>query len=277
MSDCQYGDFEPEDFIVDGTHHMYHNRYRQSSAKIQQAVDTFNAKKLDFVIHLGDFVDRRLDDADVLLEITNTLKAPFWHVLGNHDFVGSEDNHIGILQKYSMESPYYSRSLNGLRLIVLDTNELSDLKHPKGTDKWQEGIRNVEAARQAGKPQAYAWNGGVDKEQMQWLDSELTDAANAGEKAILFSHHQVFPPSVLCALNNDEILDMIDRHPNVISYINGHNHLGAFGLRKGVPYVTMPGMLQGETNAFGIVHVYDDRIEVDGYDRVEDMTLEMKR
>ena len=83
----------------------------------------------------------------------------------------------------------------------------------------------------------------------------------------------VAAPSVLNALNREEILDVIDAHDNVTAFINGHDHGGAFGVRKGVPYVTMPGMLSGATNAYGIAHLYKDRLEIDGYGRVPSRVL----
>ena len=275
MADCQYADRDDEDFMVDGTHHMYHNRYRQAPDKLRKAVEAFNDSDLEFVVHLGDFVDRGIDEADNIIEITNGLKAPFWHVLGNHDFSGSEDDHARLYKKYGIENSYYTKKIANYRFVILDTNEASIIKHPEGTTGWNMGKKMVQAAREAGMLQAYDWNGAVGAEQQEWLEAQLNESEAAGENVILFAHHPVFPPGVLNALNDDQIMRLIDRYSNIVAYINGDNHLGAFGYRKSTPYLTVPGMLQTETNAFGVISVYEDKLVIDGYGRVQDMVIEL--
>ena len=45
----------------------------------------------------------------------------------------------------------------------------------------------------------------------------------------------------------------------------GHNHAGAFGLRDGVPFITLQGMVETEqTNAYAMAHLYSDRIQLVG-------------
>ena len=105
------------------------------------------------------------------------------------------------------------------------------------------------------------------------MDTELSEAAKNDERVILFAHHPVFPPGALNALNENEIMQTIDRHENVVAFINGHNHGGNFGIRNGVPYVTIEGMLSSKTNAYGVVDVYGDRLEIRGYGRVPSRTL----
>lgn len=276
MADCQYADAEPTGGpVIAAEDHIYDNQFRQTPAKLRQAVDTFNQSDLAFVVHLGDFVDRDLDDADTLLAITRDLKAPLWHVLGNHDFMGSEGQESRVLQKYGLERGYYSQSIGGYRFIVLDTNDLGVIKYTQESEEWQEGRTAVDSAKASGSLQAYDWNGGLGGVQLAWLDEQLAHADEAGEQAVLFAHHQVFPPSVLNAINDTEIMRVIDSHHCVKVFINGHNHIGAFGERHGVPYVTLPGMVQGSSNAYGVVKLSDTTITVNGCGtRVVDMTLQ---
>src|SRR5690606_36367369 len=65
--------------------------YRGSIDKLAEAVQTFNGRDLEFVINLGDFIDKGSSSFDTLLSITNRLNMPLYHVLGNHDFTVSED------------------------------------------------------------------------------------------------------------------------------------------------------------------------------------------
>lgn len=277
MTDCQYADADNTSSIVPRTHHFNDNRYRLSPGKLKEAVDIFNSHELDFVIHLGDFIDRNLDEFDIPGNIAARLNAPLLHVLGNHDFSGSEGKAERVLAKFGLERSYFSQVIKGVRLIILDTNELGVIKYQEGTAQWQEGRQRLDELEEQGVLQAYPWNGGVGDEQLDWLEHELTEAAERGEQAILFSHHPVFPPNPLNALDDVKILTVIDKYTDtVVAYINGHNHVGAYGERRGKPYITVPGILQGETNAFGILTVTDSTIEIDGHDRMQDMVIERR-
>ena len=274
MADCQF-DSRAEDFegTIRGSDKRFRNCYSLSPGKLEEAVEEFNRHDLEFTVHLGDFIDRNLSDADRLHGITERMRAPLWHVLGNHEFWHKDTEVQAVLDKYNMEYKYYSRRKTGSRFIVLDTCDLGVLEHKEGSLEWRVGRLLLNKMRLEGAIQAYHWNGGLGDQQLEWLDGELTDAANADEKAILFAHHPVFPPSALNALNRNEILNMIDSYDNVAAFINGHDHGGDFGIRGGVPYITMPGMLSGDSNAYGVAHLYKDRLEIEGYGRVEDRIL----
>lgn len=272
IADCQYADADNFEGVARDSGERFFNNYRQSPAKLAEAVATFNKHDLEFIVHLGDFVDRDLDDADHLHKIMGSASAPLWHVIGNHEF-WNQDPLPRVLEKYNLQSSYYSRVRQGTRFIVLDTCDLGPLEHKEGSIGWKMGHLLIDEMRRAGAVNAYLWNGGLGERQMEWLDSELTNAENHDEKAILFAHHPVFPPGVLTALNDTEIMETIDAHDNVTAFINGHNHAGAFGVREGIPYVTMPGMLSGPTNAYGVASVYKDRLEIKGYGRAMDMVL----
>lgn len=277
MADCQYADRDDADVQVMGTEDWYYNRYRLSPAKLKKAVEGFNEHELDFVVHLGDFTDKNLDGYEMLTEITNNLKAPLWHVMGNHEYWGVEGDEQRVLATYGLDKSYYSKQVGGYRFIVLDTNELGEIKHVPGTDEWKKGHDLIEQMKAAGEINAYGWNGGLSDEQLSWLDAELDAADAGGEHAILFAHHPVFPPGVLNALNQGDILNMIDAHRNVVAFINGHNHNGDFGIRNNVPYLTVPGMLNTSTNAYGIVDIYEDKIIINGHGRVSDMQLDIAK
>lgn len=276
VADCQYTDTDDTEYQEMGAeHHTYYNYNRRSPQKLQEAVGILNEHDLAFIVHLGDFTNSNLDDADVLLPITDKATAEVWHVFGNHDVDKLNGNYQLALDKYRMPDRYYSKNVNGYRLVILDTCEVGVMESAEGSEAWNEGRALLDKMKANGAVNAYDWNGGLSREQLTWLDKELSDAAAAGERVIIFAHHPVFPPGNLNALNQEDILDVIDTHDNIVAFINGHHHCGAFGTRKGIPYVTVPGMVNGATNAFGVANVYDDRIEIKGYGRVEDMVLSM--
>ena len=75
IADCQYCD------KTSGT-----RKYSDSPRKLHECVAHYNKLDLTFVVHLGDFIDRDFASFDVVGPIFGQLKAPRYHVLGNHDF-----------------------------------------------------------------------------------------------------------------------------------------------------------------------------------------------
>jgi hypothetical protein len=84
----------------------------------------------------------------------------------------------------------------------------------------------------------------------------------------VLAHHPVFPEGPHDLWNAPEVLALIDRHPHVVAWLNGHNHAGAYGERKGVPYLTMHGMVEtAASSAFATARVLADRIVLTGHGR----------
>lgn len=281
IADCQFASGTP-DFVgtIFDSDQTFRECYSLSPNKFQEAFDTFaQFEDMQFVLHLGDYVDRNPDDARVLDEISSNSGIEVKHLIGNHDLWATGGDVQRTMKMLKMGSRYMSEHIGGdnshYRLIRLDSNELGPLEYKKGSIGNQIGMKVVEDMRREGLQQAYIWNGGFGERQLDWLDGELSYAEKLGEVAILSAHHQIFPPYVLNALNDTAIMDVIDAHKNVGMFINGHNHGGAFGTNNGINYETLPGMLSGDNNAYGIVRGYNERLEIKGYGRVSDRLIEL--
>ena len=70
------------------------------------------------------------------------------------------------------------------------------------------------------------------------------------------------------------MVSLLERHDCVAVYMNGHNHRGAYGYKKGIHYVTLKGMVDTEETAYSVVSVFEDRIAVKGSGRQDDLSLE---
>jgi len=76
LADIQYADIQSK-----GTRF-----YRESIAKLQEAIDHFNGLPLRFCANLGDLIDMHWASFDAISKPLEHLKHSVYHVLGNHDF-----------------------------------------------------------------------------------------------------------------------------------------------------------------------------------------------
>ncbi|HCR28723.1 MAG TPA: hypothetical protein DIV79_01735 [Opitutae bacterium] len=259
IADCQYCD-------ADGAW----RQYRRSPQKLRECIADFNSQSLTHVVHLGDFIDRDWESFDVVIPIIEKSKAPVRHVLGNHDFSVEDRFKELVPGRLGLEGRYYSFSVMNWRILVLDTNDLSLYAHAKGTAEYVQSLGIYEAL--GGDLPKY--NGGIGATQLEWLEKELVAADLAGQRVMLHSHHPVYPPGSHNAWNADEVVSLLERHDCVAVYMNGHNHRGAYGYKKGIHYVTLKGMVDTEETAYSVVSVFEDRIAVKGSGRQDDLSLE---
>lgn len=263
VADIQYADIP-----ASGSRH-----YRASLDKLRDSVETFNATDLVCVMDVGDVVDQGRDSFADVMPIYEELEAPLHIALGNHDFPVSREHTLDALD---MEESYYDLAVDGWRFIVLDGNDLSLLAWPEGSERHEESAAMVEELEEADAPNAQTWNGGLGADQLAWLEDTLDAAAEADEKVMLFGHFPVYPSGAHNLWNDEELVSLIEQHPHVVAYFNGHNHAGNYAQREGVHYVTLNGMVETEDeNAFGVVDVYGDRVEITGYGRQPDRVLEI--
>ncbi len=258
ITDAQYADCEAEGERV----------YRSTPEKLKRAVEDLHGEKLPFTLHLGDFIDRDFKSFDVMLPLLKNLEHPVHHILGNHDYSVADTEKARVVSTLDMPHDYYSFRSKGIRFIMTDTNDLSVYRSPSDSadaGKAKELLKNLEAANEPG---AKPWNGGCSSVQLAWLDRELTAADAAKEKAIVCGHHPLIPGDMFQVWNHDEVLAILDKHPCVIAWFNGHNHAGAYEERNGIPYITFRSMLHfPENNAYSVVEVHADRVAIKGYGR----------
>jgi hypothetical protein len=59
----------------------------------------------------------------------------------------------------------------------------------------------------------------------------------------------------------------------VKAYIFGHNNHGNYGMKAGIHYVTLKGMVNTETTSYAVIKVDDDNIDITGYGREQNRLL----
>lgn len=248
--------------------------YRSSLEKLQEAVRVFNREQVKFVISLGDFIDRDARSFDTLNKITQQLRMPLHHVLGNHDFSGDPAEIEKATSYLGLKDKYYSFKNGGWRFIVLNGNDISVLGNKEKSKNYLLAQRRLKQLKAQGAPNAQPWNGELSRQQLDWLKKQLKRSLKANEQVIVACHHPVSPVRGSLNLWNDrEVKSLLESFPHVKGYFNGHAHEGGYDLDQGKHYVTFKGMVEQEQNAFAIVEVYPGYLKIKGYGAEPDRML----
>ena len=267
IADPQYADLDPN-LVAD-------RYFRRSLDKLREAVDHFNSQDLDAVVVLGDLIDRGWENFEPVLDILDGLKAPRILLPGNHDFLVEPDRLADIHAALGMPAPYYETELKGVRLLVTDGSEISLFAPPEGDQRRAEAEKRLAELKEKGAPNAHHWNAGISDSQITWIAERLTDAEASGADVILLGHYPVYPPSDHTLWDAEELAALIAGSSSALAYLCGHHHVGNYAERNGVHFVNFCGMVDTEhQNAFAVLSVFDDRIEIAGHGLEPDRCLE---
>lgn len=269
IADPQYADLDPD---------RERDRYfRNSLDKLGEAVEHFNSRNLDAVVVLGDLIDRGWENYPPVLDLLETLQAPRILLPGNHDFMVDPARLPQVYAKLGMPAPYHAVRIKGLRLLVTDGNEISLFAPPEGDPRRIEAEQRLSALRVENAPNAHRWNAGISDRQMTWVADQLAAAEQSGEDIILLGHYPIYPPSDHALWNAEALSGLIAGAPAALAYLCGHQHTGNYGQKNGVHFVNFRGMVDTEhQNAFAVLCVLDDRIEISGHGREPDRSLQLR-
>jgi len=251
--------------------------YRASIGKLGAAVEHFNRTDLAFCVHLGDLIDRDWRSFDEIMRPLVASRHRWHQVLGNHDFDVLEAEKPRVPERLGLKGRHGAFDHGGFRFVILDTNDLSTYAHPAGAPERAAAEQELARLQAAKVRQAKPWNGGVGAGQLAWLERELTAARRSGLRVIVFAHHPVWPDNDHNVWNAPEVLAVLDRHPHVVAWLNGHNHAGAFGERNGVSFLTLKGMVEtAGTTAYAITRFLPDRLILEGQGREPSRELKFR-
>lgn len=264
VADVQYCDCENA-----GTRH-----YSESLNKLEEAVATFNKHDLEFVASVGDFIDRDFSSFMKVNEIVQNLKHPLWHAVGNHEWSVLDSMKTEVLAQLNLKKGYYSKSAKGFRFIFLDGNAISLYANAEGSKEHNMALDMLVSLKNRGAPNAYNWNGGLGQEQLKWVKKELAKAKEENQRAIIMCHFPVVPhPGSHNLWDDRELLEILKHHDHIVAYFNGHVHKSHYEQVGNIHYLTFEGMVEQDLNAFAIVSVYEDRLEITGFGREPDRVL----
>ena len=126
----------------------------------------------------------------------------------------------------------------------------------------------VNAGRPMGEGDMQSYNGACGAAQLAWLGCELRGCRERGESVVVASHHCLAPGAsreTHRCWNGTEVARLLVASGVVRLALAGHDHHGGFARFCGVPFVTCEAVLEStEANAFGLLRIRADRIEIDG-------------
>jgi manganese-dependent ADP-ribose/CDP-alcohol diphosphatase len=250
--------------------------YRETLWKLGQAIDTFNYQNIDFVQNLGDIIDVEWKSYDAILSVYDKLKPSIknYQLLGNHEFSIDSIHLKDILKRLSMPNYYYSYSKKGWRFIVLDATDYSYYSNALHNHD----VREIDLYFEKTKNQlnSQRWNSAMGAEQQNWLKQELDSAHLSEQKVILFSHMPLRPKDDPHNLWNDQdIIEIIEQNPDVVAFINGHNHSGGHVFKNGIHYITLFGMVDTSISSYGILKFYKDSLMLRGYGNQKNIHIDL--
>ena len=220
----------------------------------------------EFILATGDLASQPTRDAVFAArDFMDWLGYPYFPMGGNHDFV-VEKSREWFREAYQAHLPsdsiHYSFDHKNLHFSVLDP-------YWKWTDgslhEFPETVLNDVMHTKDGRPH---W--AVPPEQLAWLDEDLS--RNADRPTLVACHYpaikipeRVARPGLMDSGeldNGDEVVAVLQRHPQVRAIFSGHFHMHIVEQDNGFAHV-ITGALPEYPTEFRDVRVFDDRVEVE--------------
>jgi manganese-dependent ADP-ribose/CDP-alcohol diphosphatase len=249
--------------------------YRLSLLKLDSCIAVLNPLSLDAIFHLGDMIDHDYSSFDSVLPRFGQFRPPLHLVLGNHDYMIKKKFKHGLPERIGMKEDHYTVDLDSWRFIVLNGDDLS---YVAPQDKKQKEERNDIVNDQYSQVHlnGLPWNGGIGRDQMNWLKERLDESQQSHLKVIVVCHFPLFTKDNHNLFNNKELFNLISRYACVKAYFNGHYHSGSYKVRDGIHLVNFMGMVDTQMNSFAVVTLTSDSILIKGYGREPDRNLKIR-
>ncbi|MCK5821069.1 MAG: metallophosphoesterase [Bacteroidales bacterium] len=255
-----YTDIQYYDGPAAGSRH-----YRQSLEKIPKMLKHLNTEDLDFLVELGDRIDRDYKSFKPVEALLSESRHPIIFVPGNHDYSVSSFNKIRVTAKSGHSKAYHSQTIGKWHLVFLNGLDNSIVAHSWYSLKYWKAKRKLETLKAQNAPNAYDWNGGLGEKQIAWLKTQMEIASTKKMNLIVFCHQPLFPGNAHNLWGYEYMLQLLSDHPGEAWWISGHDHRGGYQEVNGVHLLTLRGMVEGLELSYGILELHEDQVDLIGY------------
>jgi predicted MPP superfamily phosphohydrolase len=216
----------------------------QTEAGLERCIEKWTREGAEFVIQLGDLINREGPEAEAELIAVRDMLARFpgkvYHVAGNHCLAVPPERYKAIM---GLDSLYHTFAQHGIRFIALDGMDVSAINEPQ-----TEADRHLlEYYRDVVKAPFYC--GAISARQLEWLVTELDLALNNEEPVIILSHLPLLEETTDekhgLLWNHEEVVAILLRYPNVRAVLSGHYHAAAKAVRGGIEFVVLAAFGNG--------------------------------
>ena len=190
---------------------------RQANSQALQVlagyIDTFNSRKYDVVINLGDAirdVKHKSSDLKLLdesLKVFSKIQGTKYFIAGNHELKTLEDDDIrAIADKYNVTSSIpYMFELGSFQVLLIDSQ-----------------IEENGLAR-------------ISERTINWIENTIDKT----KPVMIFSHYSILPldgyanfyfendPKYMSYVNGSDLAMILSGSPKVVS-VNAHTHMGSY-------------------------------------------------
>lgn len=260
VADIQYADTDPRG----------NREPREALKRLERAVASWNTRQLDWAVSLGDNID--WDDIDYsrfpgqtvgtepkqwkhtrqVLEAWNKLECEKHMLLGNHDYYVPHRDADGLSKPASVlrafgfkDRAHYHFAHKGYRFVILD-GDVSPFNFDPQTAEYQAALQYYNSVQ---GPQRTPWNAAISQKQLAWLAGVLDKALKDNEPVVLMCHYPVHKPvGGHHLLNSGQVLSLLENYPNVVLWLNGHDHEGGYQRMGKRHHLNLKGMQNEDDN-----------------------------
>lgn len=209
---------------------------------LKGAVQRMNEERPDFVVFLGDNIDRSKSPLlKGFLTAISPIKSPYYIVVGNHDsykYSGMNREEFGkIVSDYNPNQKKYTPNY-----VFHPTSDIAAVV-----------VDSV-------SPGMFGSHGYFTQETLSWLDETLKKYRN--KKVIIFQHVPAFEPvpnERANIINEPEYQDVLKKHNNILMVVSGHYHYASIKQdEKGVYHFSVPALYE-EPYYYGVMRIDYDK------------------
>lgn len=239
--------------------------YSKSTVKLDEAIKVINSAEVDFTVEVGDMIDRDFISFDPIITRLNKLKSKWIFVPGNHDFNVEDSLKKKVWKMIPSKKGYWSQVIGDVRIVYLNGFQNSVIAYPKGSKDQKENKLRLEQLEKEKAKNASDWNGGLGKNQLEWINKQVEQANNGNQKLVVFGHQPIIPGEEHSMWDSAKLIDVLAAYHQKVLYICGHKHAGGDHTIRNTRIINLKGMVEQPVTSFGILSVYPDRWEVKGY------------